>query len=294
MITPPTIQPGDTIALICPGSRCDDQHQVDATAHYLQTHYALKTVYREETYRKVLPADRADILLQYLVDPHIKALWALRGGEGTADLIPILHEKNELISTLTPKILLGFSDITALLLYFSQVYHWPVIHTFNARQFILNTISQPSKNAVFDLIFNQNLTVQIPIKPLNHAAKHKKIITGFAVGGNLTLINISIKETWEIQTENKLLFLEDVNEKPHAVIRTLKYFHRIGIFNKIHALILGQFILKKHEKALQPAMTRDLTKWSQTLDTPVLMTHEISHGKNNLPIPFYLPISCTG
>ena len=75
----------------------------------------------------------------------------LRGGEGSADLIPMLHEKQNAIKKLPPKLIMGFSDITALLLYFSQHYNWPVIHGFNARQLALQTISPLSEKLTFNM-----------------------------------------------------------------------------------------------------------------------------------------------
>jgi muramoyltetrapeptide carboxypeptidase len=278
------IKPNDEIALTCPGSRCDSQHQVIQTAEYLTQKYQLRSCYQKETFEPHPAKTRAEILCQYLFDPNIRLIWMLRGGEGSADLIPMLHEKQNAIKKLPPKLIMGFSDITALLLYFSQHYNWPVIHGFNARQLALQTISPLSEKLTFDFLFNGKCDLTLPLEPLNAAAEKNQQLTGFITGGNLSLINISVQDTWEIQTKDKLLFLEDVNEKPHAVLRTLKYFDRVGLFKNIQAVILGQFICAENQNKV---MQRTLKKWSQTVDKPIWRTSHIGHGKDNAPIPFY-------
>ena len=76
---------------------------------------------------------------------------------------------------------------------------------------------------------------------MNEQAKENKIIEAELTGGNLSVIHISIKDVWEIDTANKIIFLKDCGEKAHKIIRTLKYFSRIGLFYAVKAVIFGDF-----------------------------------------------------
>lgn len=286
-----SIKSNDEIALICPACRCDDKNEVIQTAEYLDKKYYLKAVYQKETYQVCPKKIRAEIFFSYLFNPAIKLMWALRGGEGSADLIPFIDKQRDQIKQLEPKLLMGFSDITALLLYFSQQYNWPVIHGFNARQLALKTIAPESEKSTFDLLFNLSPNLSLPLESLNTAAKEKQVVQGYLTGGNLSLINISIRDIWEIQTKNKILFLEDINERPHAVLRTLKYFTRIGLLKNTRGIILGQFMNpNSQDKSINLTMHRSLQKWASSIEIPVWRTLHISHGINNSPIPFYRPV----
>ena len=284
------IQPNDTIALACPASQCDNENQVLQTKAYLRKNYHLNACYHKETYQACSKKIRADIFCDYLFNPDIKLIWALRGGEGSADLIPLIHQQQHKIQQLNPKLLMGFSDITALLLYFSQQYNWPVIHGFNARQLALKTIAPKSEKLTFDLLFNLDKNYSLELESFNAVAEKIQSFEHLLIGGNLSLINISIHDIWEIQANNKILFLEDVHEKPHAVLRTLKYFTRIGLFKFVKGIILGQFMNPRLEKSVDLTMQFALKEWAKAMNRPVWHTLQISHGRNNIPIPFNRPM----
>jgi muramoyltetrapeptide carboxypeptidase len=145
-----------------------------------------------------------------------KAIWAIRGGYGAAKLIPFL---DELSPPKTNKLLLGFSDITALHLFLENKWHHASLHCAVINQLINNPeLLYELKPILFgeevQIIYDQLI-------PLNDLAKLNEIINATITGGNLSIVQTSIATSWQINTENKIIFLEDVGEEGYRIDRML-------------------------------------------------------------------------
>ncbi len=137
--------------------------------------------------------------------------------------------------------------------------------------------------------------------PLNAAAEREREIVAAACAANLSLVNISIKDCWELDTQNKIVILEDWQEKGFVVERTLKYFKRTGLFNQARALILGDFLARpigadQEEQELQAQYMHHIQRrFASDCTFPVLQTCSIGHGQRCMPVPFLQPLRlCTG
>jgi muramoyltetrapeptide carboxypeptidase len=274
----------NSIALFCAASRPVDATDPERCADFNRERLQCDTVIGEDCRRYLDPKTRADILISYLKDDTIGALCALRGGEGSADLIPFLHAHHDVIKKLKPKPIVGFSDISALLIYFAETYGWPVIHGPGLIQLAKDSISETSQTALLSLL-TEDKAADISLSALNQAAETCDPIEATLTGGNLSLINISIKDLWEIDTKNKIVILEDVNEKPHAIIRSLKYLHRIGKFKAAKAIILGDFI-GDETVDWQADLNRYFSYFADLIDLPVYQTDQVGHGNINIAFSF--------
>lgn len=291
------LKPHDQVALVCPGSICRQPDHPALTQKYLKDHYQLHAIFGKDTTDSMPPSKRAEILLEYLFNQSIKLIVPLRGGEGTADMISYIHQYFEDIKTLSPKFLLGHSDFTPLLIYFEKYYHWPVIHGASPIQFAFNLVDDETRKATMDLMFgiNANNTVLNDLIPLNDLARENKKIESELTGGNLSIVDVSIKDIWEIDTANKIIFFEDVGEKAHKIIRTLKYFSRIGLFESVKAMILGDFTCnpigcdKEEQENNKQAILKTLSSFAMHHDFPVLYTNKCGHGKTNFPLIYSTP-----
>jgi muramoyltetrapeptide carboxypeptidase len=275
------------IALIRTGSACWQQDDPDFTRQWLLKEHHLHADFHPEIQAWLTPKQRAEIFMQYLLDNQYDVLWSLRGGEGSADVLPYLHEHAATIAQAKPKMLIGFSDFTAVLNYFNQVYHWPVVHGPGVVRLARGTVHEDSVNNIFNLIQNRNAPLQLShLNPLNEMAKKTEIITGELCGGNLSVLAISVKDIWEIQTTDKILILEDINEKAHKISALLHYLQRINLMNHPRAIIFGDFIYENDDKQ-QAAISRTLQRFAESCEFPVLHTLEFGHGKDNFPLPFF-------
>lgn len=283
------LKPNQKIALIATGS-CGQQTEVEQAAQLLKERYGHEVVFGAETYQHQNAQTRADCLLNYLKDPEVGLCWAVRGGEGTQDVLPFLHQQSDLIKQLEPTAFMGFSDLTPLLIYFAQTYGWQCVHGMGALQFVRLTPDDETVQKTDDLILNRAQPSVGGLKPLNALVENPPELPGEWIGGNLTLCAMSIKDCWEIQPAGKVLFFEDWMEKGYRVARSLKYLKRLGWFDQATALVLGDFFAKPlgnspEEIAMQTKyFWKVIHEFADSLNIPVFHTTRIGHGKANDPV----------
>lgn len=269
------------IAIAAPASAAE-QIEILKSIEVLQSRYQVEVIYGDDVWKRGDAESRAAIFLKYALDDSVDMILAARGGEGSADIMPYLVPHHEAIANAKPKIISGMSDLTAILFYFYQTFKWPVIHGYCAVHFA----RELAKGSVesFDTILNEETVCIDELKPLNDLAVNAQKITAKIVGGNLTMLNLSIKDVWEFDATNKVLFIEDWHEKGYAVFRTLKYLARIGKLNNVKALIFGDFLCADivgdpDKNAFQREyLVKCLSRFSDGCDFPVFQTDWIGHG----------------
>lgn len=205
-------------------------------------------------------------------------LWTLRGGYGSARLI------DKLIGLPPPKYekkFIGFSDNTALHLFLSQHWHWQTIHGSGLSQLLDPNVCPSNFIQIAKLLTNQSLPQSIkPMFALNNQAKTLTSIEGYLTGGNLTLVENSIGTPWEIQTHEKILFLEEVGEKGYRIDRSLNHLRQAGLFNHVKAVILGAFINTENDPGINIALER----FAKEHPIPIYKTDQFGHDKLNSPL----------
>ena len=269
------------IALVAPASRLvtPDEH-LPMIEKQCQA-YNLNITYQHDLIEALPPQQKADIFLEYLFDDAIDTIWAVRGGEGCADIIPYLHEYYHRIQHLKPKTLMGYSDITALLMYFSQTYGWRCIHGTGTYQWSSNHLNSDCQRT-----YDHLLEGDLPSLPLDDAVYLNDHPTpkkaSYLTGGNLSLINISIQDIWQIQAHDRIVLLEEVKEPIHVINRSLKYLLRIGAFDGAQALIIGDCCQNDNLQALH----NTLRLFASYCSFPVIKTDSFGHGSINYPWAF--------
>ncbi len=281
------------IALVCPGSRPTQVDYMPTLQQCIAAQTQQEVIYAEDCLDWLPAEKRADIFLNYLFDESISTIWAVRGGEGSADLISYLHTQQQHIRELPEKLLLGFSDFTALILYFAQTYGWQTVHGPGALQISENSIDANSKQHCLNLVQRAACEFSLDeLCPLNVAAKSPHRITGTLSGGNLTLLTFSALEPWQLDSRDKILLIEDVHENPHAIIRALKYLQRTQLFDGCKGIIFGDFntspigSTEEEQQHNADAIMTVLGYFAESCDFPVLYTQAFGHGERNLPIVF--------
>ena len=273
------------VALICPASRALHKDDPQKAKDLLASKYKIDACFKEETFKPCSPKRRAEIFLDYLFDDSIDILWALRGGEGTADIMPFIHKHHKSIKKLKQKPIIGFSDITTLLVYFSQEFGWKTVHGPGAGQLLgKNKLTQKSIDTVIQTIRKpEPLKALSSLTPLNQHCKQS--IKGKLIGGNLVVLGFSIGDIWEIQTRNKIVLLEDIEEKPHAIHRNLTYLERMGKFKQAKAIVFGDFYTGNPPELKAPIL-KTLKRFAKESKIPVFKTDQFGHGKKNLCLTF--------
>lgn len=215
-----------------------------------------------------------------LYDPNPNTIiWTLRGGYGSARLIERLAA---LPAPKQKKIFIGFSDNTALHLFLSQHWQWQTIHGVGFSKLLDADYLVDNYLKIIEIITHLTPAPLINnLKPLNQAAKKADNICGDLTGGNLTLVQNSIGTCWQIQTTNKILFLEEVNEPGYRIDRILTHLWQAGLVSGSKAIVFGEFTCTHLDvKDIDYALNR----FAQEIASPVYKTDEFGHGNKNYPL----------
>ncbi|AFB31814.1 MULTISPECIES: LD-carboxypeptidase [spotted fever group] len=219
---------------------------------------------------------RFNCLQDALFDESDNIVWSLRGGYGSARIIPDLLK---LSKPNKEKFFIGYSDITALHLFLSQEWGWKTIHGSNIADLLKSEQDQGNFTKLAEILKGKVKEVTIDnLVPLNNIAKSSDLVNGKLTGGNLTMVQTSIGTSWQIKTKGKILFLEDVNVAPFRLDRELLHLKQAGLLEDVKAIIFGSF-----GKDLDATMLV-LRNFADSLDIPVFKTNRFGHEKINDPI----------
>ncbi len=211
-----------------------------------------------------------------LTDQSNNVIWTLRGGYGSAKLIPELQRLNKPIKE---KFFIGFSDMTALHIFLSQEWGWKPIHGNGIIEILNPTKDRQNFIKIAKIISGKETQAKIKgLSALNLAAKSSKIVTGNLTGGNLTIVQTSIGTSWQIKTADKILFLEDVSIKPYQLDRALHHLKQAGLLDRINAIIFGTCGSDNED------IIAALADFAATLKIPVFKTNRFGHERVNDPI----------
>jgi muramoyltetrapeptide carboxypeptidase len=280
MHTLPILQPGDSVEIIAPASRCSDKQLAELKA--LLISWQLNCIIQEDIFGHDLLCANTDALRfrslkNALQNPATKAIICARGGYGSIRLIP---ELTKIIPSATPKLFVGMSDVTTLNLYLQQQWQWPVIHGSAA----LDKYSLESIHALKAILFGSVKQIEFSALPLNDLAKNNRIIETTITGGNLSLVQTSIGTTWQIDGSNKIIFLEETGERGYKIDRMLQHLYQANTFKNAAAILFGDFIEGKEPNGstlIKPVLER----FAEHCEIPVLQAEGIGHGYTNFPLP---------
>lgn len=245
LIRPRALRAGDTVGLITPASYVSDPDRLALAERTLQ-YFGLrmkmgKNVRKRTGYLGGSVNERLDDLHQMFGDPEVTAVFAIRGGYGSSQLLDQIDYD---LLRKNPKIFLGYSDITAMHLAIQKrcsmvTFHGPV--TLSR----FSEFTQTSfRKALFEAEPIGRVTNPPDLNPLRPAHTLRTIRPGKArgplTGGNLTLISTLMGTPFEIETRGRILFLEDVDEQPYSIDRMLTQLRLAGKFDGIAGLIFGE------------------------------------------------------
>ncbi|MBA2423413.1 MAG: LD-carboxypeptidase [Chitinophagales bacterium] len=178
-----------------------------------------------------------------LDDESIKAILFARGGYGTARIIDAIswHRFIE-----QPKWLCGFSDITVIQSHLLSNYGMPSIHSLMAINF--ETATSESIESLRRILFGDKIFYSIQPHILNRHG----VTNGILCGGNLSVLQGLIGTVSDINTKNKLFFIEDIDEHLYHVDRMIVSLKRAGKLKQLSGLIIGKFTAMKNKDDRNP------------------------------------------
>lgn len=277
---PELLNTDDRVAIVSP-SRVIFKDQIQEAVKVLQT-WGLQVVYGNSLYSKSgyfagSDEERLTEFQEMIDDPTIKAIFCSRGGYGITRFLDRL-ELNSILEK--PKWIVGFSDITALHLKLNQ-YQIESIHGLMPVQFDYDGVSN-SIDSLYKILFESRSMYDVSVIEASIEGE----VEAELVGGNLSLICESLGTASEINTDDKILFIEEIDEYLYKLDRMLNQLKRAGKFDKLKGVLLGDFSKMKDTEIPFGCDLHVLIKsYFEHLNIPVAFGFPAGHEPLHLALP---------
>lgn len=229
---PPHLKKGDTVAIIATARKIDAstlQPGIKLLESWGLKVILGKTIGKEQNQLAGADWQRATDFQEMLDNPSVKAIWAAKGGYGTVKIVDRIDFSK---FKQNPKWIIGFSDVTVLHSHMNQL-GFQTLHAMMA-------ISTPSattaaKESLRKALFGEQLSYSIPFHAFNKLGQAK----GELVGGNLSVLYSIQGSVSEVDLNNKILFLEDLDEYLYHIDRMMTNLKRNGSLKNLKGIIIG-------------------------------------------------------
>ncbi len=291
-IKPPRLKPGDTLGLIAPGSYIDGRQLNDSIKNLNGLGFNVvynNSILSRNGYFSGPDKQRASDVNQMFSRDDVKGIVCARGGYGCTRILPLLNY--DVIRT-NPKVLIGYSDVTSLLYGIYKetgliCFHGPVgTSTYNdfTIEYFRKTLMDPEDNLVL-----KNSLPESPDEEFKPYTITEGTAKGELIGGNLSVVVSLIGTPYDIDSNNKIIFLEEMTEDPYRIDRMLTQMRMAGKFDRAAGIALGVFKdCKPSEKSsfdssftLQEVLKNRLAD----LNIPVVYGMSFGHVKNKFVLP---------
>ena len=303
MISPPRLQPGDTIMFVAPAGELDRERMMLAKERLEERGYKVKLrddLFAVDGYLAGSDERRAEEFMQAFRDPEVRGVFPGTGGYGTMRMLDLLDFD---VIRANPKVFIGFSDITALHAALNRraglvTFHSPNpmwglespdnLAPFPARCFFA-AVEEAAHRAVAGT--DGSYVVEIPADVPQPIALGAGKARGRLTGGNLSLIAALEGTPYGLDPEGAILLVEDTHEAPYRIDRMLKQLELSGKLRRFRGAILGQFTdsfaREGDEKTDDERYTVEgvLRQYFQNAGVPVLMNFPLGHHPQNCTLP---------
>lgn len=285
LVRPRRLVPGDTVAVVAPSGPVPVERLEGGLAVLrswgleVREMPGVRTRLAATGYLAGADAARAADLMTAWTDPGVAAVVAARGGYGAQRIVELLDW--EALAAAGPKILLGFSDVTALHQAFAKrlgvaTVHGPVVTSLGAGD-------AESRDHLQRLLFSPDTALALSREPVSTVVGGRG--EGPLVGGNLTVLAAEVGTPTCLAAAGCIAVLEDVGEDPYRVDRLLTQLLRSGWFDRVHGIALGRFRGCGTEHQLRRLAEDRLAP----LGVPLVLGLPVGHGEPNLAVPFGVP-----
>ena len=268
---------GDTVGIAAPAGpfkREVFKRGIGVLAELGYRVYIPNGLFTQEAYLAGNDRHRAELLNALFADPAIKGIWCARGGFGSMRLLPYLDYG---IIQQNPKILIGFSDVTALLVH---LYTHCGLVTFHGP--LVTSLADSTKKSLAALRHALSSEECILLTATGRQAVLKPgKAAGPVIGGNLTTLCHLLKTPFEPNLAGHILFLEDTDEASYRIDRMLSQMKMAGCFDELAGIALGSF---RHCGAAE-AIRRIFKEMFSDLPIPILQGFQFGHVRTNLTLP---------
>jgi len=281
MIYPPYLKAGDTIGIIAPARKINPNELEFAIKWWEEKgFYVLMGKHLFDTHHQYAGTDKARLedLQNMLDNSDIKAIFCARGGYGTLRII----DKLEFLSfNLEPKWICGFSDITVLHLHLNRVCEVASIHS--TMPVSMNGNNLENLETLYKTLIGEEHFYRWHPHLLNRIGE----CSGQLTGGNLSLLYALSGSVSEIDTTNKILFIEDVDEYLYHIDRMMLQLKRAGKLANLAGLLVGSFTkMRDNDVAFGKTYEQIILEHCEEYNFPVAFGFPAGHDEQNIAMTF--------
>lgn len=288
ILKPKKLKEGDTIGLVSPASRLPHKRQYDEIVDQIKDlGYKVKLGTNAKSrygYLAGRDEQRAKDINAMFADDSIDAIMAFRGGWGSNRILNLIDY--ELIQK-NPKIFIGFSDITSLLL---AIYVKTGLVTFHGPVGKSDWTSYTTRNFKQVLSCRQPNSLDIPQNDLCEDCRDFYVITtgkasGRLLGGNLSVLTSMMGSDYLPEWKNSILFLEDVGEDIYRIDRMMTQLKLNRVFDQISGFVFGQCTDCERSNEYSLTLEQIFDDHIRPLGIPAFSGAMVGHIKNMLTLP---------
>jgi muramoyltetrapeptide carboxypeptidase len=295
-VKPRALKPGETIGVVVPAGPVNRERIDRAIIRVQDRGFRVKTygdIYRSRGYLAGDDAMRAEEFMAAFADPETAAVWCARGGYG---VMRMLHRIDFDVVRDNPKVFIGFSDITALHIPIQRrtgliTFHGPNLQDGFGKPDDMPTASQAAlwrivladQQSTTTTRYSYDLTA---VDQLSFQTINGGMAEGELTGGNLAMLNSTMGTPDEVQTDGKILFVEDVSERLYRIDRYLTQLRLAGKFQSVAGILLGSFSYDEGDQEDKPGdIAAFLSEFFANIGVPVLAGFPAGHDRYNLTLP---------
>ncbi|MBC8286771.1 MAG: LD-carboxypeptidase [Nitrospinae bacterium] len=283
LLRPPALKEGDVVGVVAPAGPVD-RAQLETGLEVIRgmgfKPLLGKHIYARSRFMAGSDKDRAQDIMGMFRNPEVRAIFCARGGYGANRILSHLNP-DEIRAH--PKAVVGSSDITLLLHFLVQecglvAFHGPMVAGSFGRAAMKKSRRQ----------FRALLTGDARARAF-HAPGAKVFSSGVAqgkiAGGCLTLLCRSLNTPYEINTRNRILLIEDVNEPLYRIDGMLWQLKNAGMFKGVRGLIFGEMVNCQSQRKGDGTIADILADLFPKPGFPILTHCPIGHGKEVWTLP---------
>ncbi len=293
-LKPPRLKKGDLVGLTVPGSSINEEELQDSVKNL--ENLGFKVFYTDRILAKAgflggTDKQRADDLNEMFANKEVKGIFCARGGYGSNRLAELINY--DLVKK-NPKVVCGYSDITALIyLLYSKTgliaFHGPVatssFNEFSVNHFV-NTLMEPKDTYTMHCANDEDMKKVAYQRYALNLGKAE----GELAGGNLTIVNSFIGTPYDIDLDGKILFIEEVQEEPYRIDRMLTQLVQSGKLDKVKGIAMGVFSgceEKEDDPSFKDSFTlrEVITDRLSKLNVPIIYGLSFGHIVNKFTLP---------
>ncbi len=294
IIKPAKLKTGDVIGIIAPASAPVDPTKLENGIRYIEKNGFRvelgKNISKIDGYLAGTDQERADDLNLMFKTKNVKAIFCLRGGYGASRILDKINYK--LIRS-NPKILVGYSEITALQLAILQksglvTFAGPMVATDFG-----NEITSYTEDFFWRIVSSNKKIGRLKYPDDDKLVSITKGgASGRIIGGNLSVFAALIGTDYFPDLKGRILMIEEIDELPYKVDRLLNQLRLLKVFKQIKGIILGRFVdCIEHDTSKRTLTLGEVMEdYMKDLKIPVLYTFPHGHIKDKVTVPFGINI----